>query len=61
MSRRALVTGSLGFVGRVLTRRLREAGWEVLGTDLAPEAPEGAYRQCDLTDREQVHELVAWA
>jgi UDP-glucuronate 4-epimerase len=33
MARRALVTGSAGFIGFHLCRRLLEAGWEVTGLD----------------------------
>lgn len=36
----ALVTGSWGFVGRHMTRALRERGWDVVGCDLAnPDNP----------------------
>jgi nucleoside-diphosphate-sugar epimerase len=38
--RTALVTGSWGFVGRHMTRALRERGWDVIGCDIAnPQAP----------------------
>ncbi|MDX3629047.1 NAD-dependent epimerase/dehydratase family protein [Streptomyces europaeiscabiei] len=38
--RTALVTGSWGFVGRHMTRALRERGWDVVGCDIAnPERP----------------------
>jgi UDP-glucuronate 4-epimerase len=33
MARRALVTGSAGFIGFHMCRRLLEAGWEVIGLD----------------------------
>ncbi|MFJ1664804.1 NAD-dependent epimerase/dehydratase family protein [Streptomyces bottropensis] len=36
----ALVTGAWGFVGRHMTRALREQGWDVIGCDIAnPERP----------------------
>jgi nucleoside-diphosphate-sugar epimerase len=38
--RTALVTGAWGFVGRHMTRALRERGWDVVGCDIAnPEHP----------------------
>lgn len=38
--RTALVTGSWGFVGRHMTRALRQDGWDVVGCDIAnPERP----------------------
>ena len=33
MSRRVLVTGAAGFIGFILSRRLLEDGWEVIGID----------------------------
>ncbi len=36
MNKRALITGAGGFVGRHLTRHLRECGWEVIGCDIVP-------------------------
>jgi GDP-4-dehydro-6-deoxy-D-mannose reductase len=58
MSRRALVTGSEGFAGRILCRRLVDGGWDVIGADVT--APEDASdrRRCDLTDPQQAGELV---
>jgi nucleoside-diphosphate-sugar epimerase len=36
MTRRALVTGSAGFIGRHMVQALRATGYEVLGIDTAP-------------------------
>lgn len=36
MTRRALVTGSAGFIGRHMTEALRATGYDVLGLDTAP-------------------------
>jgi uncharacterized protein YbjT (DUF2867 family) len=38
MSRRAVVTGAGGFVGRTLCRELLAAGWSVLALVRAPDA-----------------------
>lgn len=56
----ALVTGAWGFVGRHMTRALRERGWDVVGCDVAnPEHPVDAldvFRQGD-----RVFDLVVHA
>jgi GDP-4-dehydro-6-deoxy-D-mannose reductase len=39
---RALVTGAAGFAGQWLSRELLHSGWEVWGTRLEDEVPEGA-------------------
>src|SRR5260221_13618974 len=36
---KVLVTGSSGFIGQALVRRLKAAGWEVAGLDQGPSAP----------------------
>lgn len=36
MTKRALVSGSSGFIGRHMTHRLRDDGWDVTGIDLKP-------------------------
>jgi GDP-4-dehydro-6-deoxy-D-mannose reductase len=63
MSRRALVTGSEGFVGRLLCRRLADAGWAVMGCDLSvsPEDDRNDRRHCDLTLPGTAGETVEWA
>ena len=61
MKNTALITGANGFVGQVLSRYLRERGWDVLGS-VQPPAPEtGSNCPCDLTDRDQVERLAQWA
>ncbi len=50
MSKRALVTGAGGFVGKHLTRYLRNCGWQVIGCDISPQED---IHVCNLLDREQ--------
>ena len=53
---KALVTGSLGFVGRYLRTELEQNGYEVIGIDIR----EGAQtRKLDLLDVASVVEAVA--
>ena len=61
MTKRALITGCEGFVGRVLWRHLADHGWEVLGCDRS--VPEGApdKRACDLAREDATGEMLAWA
>jgi GDP-4-dehydro-6-deoxy-D-mannose reductase len=61
MSKRALVTGSEGFVGRVLSGRLESAGYEVLGCDSRLERPAADRRLCDIASQDSVNDLYAWA
>ncbi len=59
MTRRALVTGAAGFVGKVLVAHLRDAGWDVTGCDVAASSGVGECLPCDLSDREQVESVLA--
>jgi nucleoside-diphosphate-sugar epimerase len=64
MPRRVLITGVNGFTGRHLAMALaQDCGLEVLGSGRRPGSalPLAGYRPCDLTDGEQVAELIAWA
>ena len=56
--RRALITGSQGFVGQYLRRELEENGYTVLGLDLQP--GEGAV-QADLLNPAQLAEAIRQA
>lgn len=61
---RVLITGVNGFTGRHLAAALTgDPDLVVLGTGrrAASTAPLAGYRACDLADRVQVGELVAWA
>ncbi|GAQ61892.1 NAD-dependent epimerase/dehydratase family protein [Streptomyces scabiei] len=58
--RTALVTGSWGFVGRHMTRALRERGWDVIGCDIAN--PERSVNCLDVFRRaDRVFDLVVHA
>lgn len=58
MPDRALVTGSEGFVGRVLVRRLQAAGWDVVRSDFR--GKDGVLL-CDVGDAQQVASLFQQA
>lgn len=60
MTGRALVTGSEGFVGRVLCARLAEAGIEVMGCDLAVPEDRGGRLACNIEDGDAVARLLQW-
>lgn len=58
--KRALITGSCGFVGQRLSRHLESQGWEVCGTDVS--GPNDAqFRSCDLREMEELKTLLSWA
>ncbi len=55
----ALVTGANGRVGQETAKRLANMGYLVVGLDVAPASNSGiAYRQCDVTDLEQIKQAV---
>ena len=53
---KVLVTGSSGFIGQALVRRLKAAGWEVAGLDRGSGAPSN-YR-CNILDAARLTEAV---
>jgi nucleoside-diphosphate-sugar epimerase len=53
---KVLVTGSSGFIGQALVRRLKAAGWEVAGLDKGSSAT--APYVCDILDAARVNEAV---
>lgn len=53
---KALITGSLGFVGKYLREELENNGYEVIGLDILP--GEGTI-QVDILDSEQVCQIIA--
>jgi GDP-4-dehydro-6-deoxy-D-mannose reductase len=57
MNRRALITGSEGFAGRVLARRLRGNGWEVVGSDVNVAEESEALIRCDVSVGKEVSAL----
>lgn len=60
MSRRVLVTGSEGFVGKKLCAYLEAQDYDILGCDLV--VPEDKkWRGCDFTDSKHVLDTIRWA
>jgi nucleoside-diphosphate-sugar epimerase len=53
---KALVTGSSGFIGQALVRRLKAAGWDVAGLDKQPGAATDFV--CDILDTARLGEAV---
>jgi len=53
---KVLITGSSGFIGQALVRRLREAGWEVTGLDRHPGAVTDFV--CDILDAQKLDQIV---
>ena len=53
---KVLITGSSGFIGQALVRRLREAGWEVAGLDRHPGAVTDFV--CDILDAQKLDQIV---
>jgi len=58
VSKRALVTGADGFVGRKLCAYLAGRGWDVLGCDLRKPSGPGPGVTCDVTDPEGLSRLM---
>lgn len=57
---KVVVTGAAGFLGRHVTRRFRDDGWDVVGFDLADvDEPDVRSIVGDLTDRSAVDAVVA--
>lgn len=54
-----LITGSCGFVGRLLAARMIDEGWEVWGADVVEKNPaEERYHSGDLTDADTVARII---
>lgn len=57
---RAIVTGAAGFLGRHVARHFRDAGWDVVGFDVARfEAPGITSVQGDLTEANSIDQAAA--
>jgi len=59
-SKRALVTGAAGFVGKTLVRHLTGHGWNVLETDAVSSGDSNEF-VCDVSNAAQVEDLFRWA
>jgi nucleoside-diphosphate-sugar epimerase len=53
---KVLVTGSSGFIGQALVRRLKAAGWEVAGLDKGSSAT--STYVCDILDAARLNDIV---
>lgn len=53
---KVLVTGSSGFIGRALVRRLSDAGWQVAGLDKL--ASEATTHPCDILDATHLTDVL---
>src|SRR5258708_3155594 len=53
---KVLVTGSSGFIGQALVRRLRAAGWQVAGLDKGSSATSN--HLCNILDASRLNEIV---
>lgn len=58
-SKRALITGGLGFTGRYLAAEMRAAGWEVFELDFAPSPNRDNYFQVNLADLNGLKNVIA--
>jgi nucleoside-diphosphate-sugar epimerase len=65
MNKKALVTGSEGFIGSHMVRFPHAQGWNVIGTYLQdgstpfPKLPNLEFAQCDLRDGQRITQIVA--
>jgi len=57
MSKKVLVTGSNGFVGKCLCAHLDSSGYDVYKSDIAPISSEKNYHACDISDPASISEL----
>ena len=57
MSKRAIVTGASGFLGRQVLQIFKESGWNVVGTGYTRPSPPSIVR-VDLSDSKAVTSLL---